>query len=80
MKLEKAKETVANLKASLVDPYWGHIYHLCQNGLLPEANREYDVYVEYSGDFNLDHFGELLNLLGGLTYTLAIPTHQIIIW
>ena len=80
MELEKAKKTIANLKAGLTDPFWGDIYYLLQNELLLKADWEYDVYIEYHGDFNLAHFGELLNLLGGLTYTLAIPTKQIIIW
>jgi len=80
VKLEKAKETVANLKSALVDPYWGHVYHLLQNELLPKEDWEYDVYVEYNRDFNLEQVGKLINLLGGLTYTLAIPTRQIIVW
>ena len=80
MKLEKAKEISTNLKAFLTNSFWGDVYYLLQNQLLPEKDWEYDVYVEYHGEFNIERFSKLLNYLGGLTYTLAIPTRQIIIW
>lgn len=80
MKLQKAQEIVVNLKQTLTNPYWGDVYHLRQNGLLPEVDWEYDVYIEYHGEFDTARFAELLNLVGGLTYTIAISTRQIIIW
>lgn len=80
MKLDKAKGIVVTLQPFLVKPYWVHSYYLLQNALLPKENWEYDVYVEYNGEFDLEKFGELIGLLGGLTYTIAISTRQIIIW
>ena len=83
MKLIEAQELVNTLKNALFGEYWVHVYYLRQNGNLLEADWEYDVYVEYNGEFNIERFSELLNFIGelsGLTYTLAIPTHQIIIW
>ena len=83
MELKKAQEMVAKLQQTLTrgeSEYWGDVYHVCQDESVPKEEREYEVCVEYHGEFILDRFGELLNLIGKLTYVVALPTRQIIIW
>ena len=80
MKLIEAENLTTDLKSTLTDEYWGDIYYLMQNALLLEADREYDVYVEYHGELNFDLTKILINYCKDKIITLAFQTHQIIIW
>ena len=80
MILNEAEQLVTNLKAILTDEYWGDIYYLTQDMSLPEAERGYDVYVEYHGEFNFDSAKVLMDYCKTKTVTLAFLTHQIIIY
>jgi len=80
MKLIKAQETVKNLKDILTDKYWSDIYYTIQNESLPQEEREYDVYIEYNGEFDLNKMNMLITLFPTYTFTLALQTRQIIIW
>ena len=80
MKLIEAENLITDLKSTLTDEYWGDIYCLMQNALLPEADREYDVYVEIlTSDFDINRIAELINFIGtSYMITFAFYTKQII--
>lgn len=79
MKLLEAQETVSNLKNILTDAYWGDIYYLAQDESLTLESREYEVYIEYLGDLDINAVQRLITLLLGRTVTLAMGTRQIIV-
>ena len=80
MNLIEAENLIIDLKSILIDEYWGDIYCLLQNALLSEIDREYDVYIEYRGEFNFDLTKALIDYCKTKTITLAFSTHQIIIY
>ena len=80
MTLNEAENLTTDLKALLTNEYWGHIYYLTQDMSLPEAERGYDVYVEYYGEFNFDLAKVLIDYCKTKTVTMAFLTHQMIIY
>lgn len=83
MKLEEAEQIVSELKQRLVPSsigYWGDIYIQTQDNNLPPHEREYEIYIEYIGEFNFEEFKTLMEFLPKKTLTIAFPTRQIICW
>ena len=80
MIFNEAEQLVIELKVLLTDEYWGDIYFLTQDMSLPEAERGYDVYVEYHGEFDFDLSKVLVDYCKTKTVTIAFPTRQIIIY
>ena len=80
MTFTEAENLVTDLKSILINEYWGDIYYLMQNALLPEVDQEYDIYVEYHGEFNFDLSKVLIDYCKDKTITFALQTYQIIIW
>jgi hypothetical protein len=83
MKLEQAEILSNTLKQTLDrgdDKYWGDVYFIVNDESLPAEDRQYEVYIEYHGQFNLEEMPEILDLIGNQTYVVAQLTRQIIIW
>ena len=83
MNFIKAENLVTDLKARYQDDvFFSDIYFSPQDMSLAEAEREYDVYIEYNGEFLIERVTQLIASFPQYVtaLTMAFSTRQLIIW